>query len=268
MNGKFFTDRCRVSLSKKFSMNNVPFVIKKQLIPLILCKSLLQLARRPRKIQWEFIFLNADMMDMFREQAHAPDDEQCVQDVQRIIANEIKNWNPSWSAKKFVFLRSKVGGARQAPHRDYYNSDIESLPVMALPGGCIIALEGETRVGHYGANRFRAVKDEEKIISLAPGDVLLFRADLIHCGMEYERTNIRMHCYLDNKHREEIDNVTQHVAFEEFFCPKCQGSYLSKKALIEHKSTCVEFNCSVCPRIYSENQEEAFRKHKKRKHGH
>ena len=35
-------------------------------------------------------------------------------------------------------------------------------------------------------------------ILLSTGDVLLFRADVVHAGGDYDKQNIRLHCYLDS----------------------------------------------------------------------
>jgi len=37
-----------------------------------------------------------------------------------------------------------------------------------------------------------------KTINLDKGDIIIFRADLVHSGASYEEENNRIHCYLDS----------------------------------------------------------------------
>ena len=36
------------------------------------------------------------------------------------------------------------------------------------------------------------------MLLLEPGDAVVFRADVVHAGAEYDSENIRIHCYLDS----------------------------------------------------------------------
>jgi hypothetical protein len=45
-------------------------------------------------------------------------------------------------------------------------------------------------------------------VSLQPGDIAVFRADLVHAGSSYENENIRIHGYLDTKAVPRLPNGT------------------------------------------------------------
>ena len=60
-----------------------------------------------------------------------------------------------------------------------------------------LALQDNTNLISYGWNCIVADEEEEEIISMKAGDVLLFRGDLVHAGAAYEDTNIRVHAYVD-----------------------------------------------------------------------
>jgi hypothetical protein len=48
------------------------------------------------------------------------------------------------------------------------------------------------------------MKIAKETLTLNPGDVVLFRADLVHAGAKYPKKNLRIHCFLqcdDNDRR-------------------------------------------------------------------
>jgi ectoine hydroxylase-related dioxygenase (phytanoyl-CoA dioxygenase family) len=38
-------------------------------------------------------------------------------------------------------------------------------------------------------------------IEMKKGDILMFRGDLVHSGSKYEKSNIRLHCFMDSGFR-------------------------------------------------------------------
>jgi ectoine hydroxylase-related dioxygenase (phytanoyl-CoA dioxygenase family) len=51
-----------------------------------------------------------------------------------------------------------------------------------------------------------------KVIEINKGDVLVFRADLVHAGSDYDEENIRLHLYLDSPYVKREPNKTWVIA--------------------------------------------------------
>lgn len=103
------------------------------------------------------------------------------------------------------FLMSLPGCQRQPAHADYYPGDLDAYSVDVYPLGCLIALEDETLLdvwsGCFGTNvlydQNRTGAYTSRLLTLLAGDVVFFRADLVHAGSSYLQPNLRMHIYLD-----------------------------------------------------------------------
>jgi hypothetical protein len=99
---------------------------------------------------------------------------------------------PRRSATDYVLLHSLPGCAQQALHLDYGPADLSGTP-DAYPWAMLLALEPDTRLV-VGDDAHPFVTQH---VTLAPGDMLLFRGDLPHAGAAYSRDNIRLHAYID-----------------------------------------------------------------------
>ena len=119
----------------------------------------------------------------------------------------IKEINPLLDPSDWTILSSKPGCKRQLAHLDYeYTDDFrkiteepEKIPLLVLVG-----LEPNTSIYIWPNSieiiqqKYKGLPDGPTRIELEPGDILIFRADMIHAGSEYEDINIRLHCYLDS----------------------------------------------------------------------
>lgn len=112
----------------------------------------------------------------------------------------------------FVFLLSEAGCAEQTVHTDFdpnkkYNDDGIA---QGYPLGCLLALESGTKLVVWpGSNNFDTEKTYLRTeVTLNAGDVLLFRADLLHAGAAYDQSNIRVHCFLDRRAYKRTENKT------------------------------------------------------------
>ena len=47
-----------------------------------------------------------------------------------------------------------------------------------------------------------------KVLDLDKGDVVFFRADLVHAGSSYDKENVRLHCFLDSEFVQRQPNRT------------------------------------------------------------
>ena len=84
-----------------------------------------------------------------------------------------------------------------------------------MPLGCVIAVMPNTPfiVWHGAIRCFDRPADgrvfHPKVLMLQPGDMLIFRGDLVHAGAAFDEFNVRIHAYLDVKGVLRHDNDTQ-----------------------------------------------------------
>lgn len=107
-------------------------------------------------------------------------------------------------------LQSRPGCAEQRPHTDYDVEDPGFQAAMAAgspPFGVLTALEPGTHLVTYGL-RGSATREDRQDVCLEPGDVLVFRGDVVHAGAAYDSDNVRLHAYLDSNMVERRGNST------------------------------------------------------------
>ena len=116
-------------------------------------------------------------------------------------------------------LHSLPGCKRQQAHADYVPDEafinkmveLDSLKNRdKIPLLCLVALEPNTYLDVWEHSIRTVTQSEETLrellnpgiertrIVLQPGDILIFRPDLVHAGSDYEDENIRLHVYLDS----------------------------------------------------------------------
>lgn len=91
-----------------------------------------------------------------------------------------------------VVLHSAAGCAQQPWHVDFEPSAEEEeggegVERVVVPLSVLVALEP----------RGTRLETPEETIALARGDVLVWRADVVHAGAAYDDDNVRVHAYLD-----------------------------------------------------------------------
>ena len=110
---------------------------------------------------------------------------------------------------KFVILKSLHGCQQQSAHTDYIPApDLESVIVSGenIPLLMIVSLMDNTKlyvwkksIGLIFEKNIKEIATiKPTVLTLNKGDILIFRADLIHAGSDYNEENIRLHTYLDN----------------------------------------------------------------------
>ena len=94
--------------------------------------------------------------------------------------------------KECHVLFSDSGCKEQQFHHDYDPEELKKKDLLVKPRIALLALEKDTTLNLYD-------KELEKIIvvSLDRGDCLIFDADALHSGSEYNKVNVRLHAYLD-----------------------------------------------------------------------
>ncbi|POM81479.1 Hypothetical protein PHPALM_540 [Phytophthora palmivora] len=60
----------------------------------------------------------------------------------------------------------------------------------------IVALEESTKLNVFDGCYQNSGHARASVIELHPGWCILFREDLIHCGVGYSKVNFRLHCYV------------------------------------------------------------------------
>ena len=219
---------------------------------------------------WVQIFLKKNVSDPFRQQ-HVITSSRLAVALDDAIRPSLNQFNAAWTPRKWVVIWSSPGGERQQIHRDYLSSEMsdEEDPTR-LPASAIIALDKPARLATYGYNRTRAMIEEEKIHMIPTNRLVIFRGDVIHCGMEYTEDNCRLHCYLDVPGTKYEPNVTDIVYFDYTRCGSCGKTFLDNRERTKHQKTCDDFTCRFCEGPDAAEGKfktlGALKSHRKRKH--
>jgi hypothetical protein len=148
----------------------------------------------------EFIFNGTGRNDHKRRQVKLP------LKLMKTLQEKLQAQHPQHQIQEFVLLRSLPGCQQQQAHTDYIpTSALLTCPSDQLPLLFVFALEPNTRLvvwpgSHKIVRGLGRTKSplEPTVLVLEAGDAVLFRADLVHAGAEYDSENIRIHCYLDS----------------------------------------------------------------------
>lgn len=147
----------------------------------------------------DYIFNGQGHNDHKRQQVKLP------ASMVKVIQQKLQTLYPNHTVQDFVLLKSLPGCQRQQAHTDYIpDIALHQCPNEKLPLLCLVAIEPNTRLivwpgSHKVVQGLGRSKEpiEPKMLVLDVGDAVVFRADLVHAGAEYDSENIRIHCYLD-----------------------------------------------------------------------
>jgi len=138
---------------------------------------------------------------IFNDNPHAPSDKKRRQatvrtawtdSLRRRLAKEYPRLIPS----PVILIESLPWCQRQAAHCDYVPSPelAEANPLLFL-----LALEPDTRLDVWSGSHVKGGRPcRRRTLRLDAGDAVFFRADLVHAGSAYEKSNRRLHIYLDS----------------------------------------------------------------------
>ena len=113
----------------------------------------------------------------------------------------------------WVLLKSAAGCHRQVAHTDYEPSEeLAAAPHDQVPLLVIVALQDKTTLDVWpgsikliskleclGSSALAAQPEIQRTqLHMNEGDILVFRADLVHAGSAYDAENVRIHCFLDS----------------------------------------------------------------------
>lgn len=124
--------------------------------------------------------------------------EKLQENIYNILPSESRLYFSNW-----VILKSLDGCNEQRPHTDYNVENIKNITdSICVPLLVLVALMPETYLDIWDLDGIH-----RKLV-MDKGDVLIFRADMIHGGSSYEKENIRIHAYLDSPLVKRITNRT------------------------------------------------------------
>ncbi|KAE9118988.1 hypothetical protein PF005_g9009 [Phytophthora fragariae] len=161
-----------------------------------------RLQKRPRKeIQRMFkeerdsfhpVFRDAGVEDAFRLQA--PLCHRLGEELKAELDPFFKSYFPEASVRDVVVLWSKPGEGDQTAHRDYSTPNTDGYNVSdytQLPGSLLVCLNERIRVLAFGWNRLATDVNEAAMVTLEPGEIMIWRGDFIHAGTGYAENNVR-----------------------------------------------------------------------------
>jgi ectoine hydroxylase-related dioxygenase (phytanoyl-CoA dioxygenase family) len=105
--------------------------------------------------------------------------------------------------RNFVVLQSLPGCQEQEAHCDYVPTpNLLATTDETVPLLFFLALEDDTTLEVWPRSH-KVVRGKLEVIhkqqiKLNKGDAVFFRADLVHAGSAYFKSNTRIHCYLDH----------------------------------------------------------------------
>ncbi len=133
------------------------------------------------------------------------------------------NIMPRRAPNDMVVLYSMAGCQKQGAHSDWTAEELANVVDDGVFGGysvgCLLALEPDTSLLVWPGSSCldddnRAGERPHRVV-LQPGDLIVFRADLVHAGDEYpHESNIRLHVYGDSRKIKRSKNTTYRISMK------------------------------------------------------
>lgn len=124
----------------------------------------------------------------------------------------------SWNA-----LKSLPGGLDQAVHYDFPTFETGEAIITRnwVQASIIVSLMDETQLRVYpGCFGGQVEKGKAATITLAKGQVILFRGNLAHAGAKYDTVNYRLHFYIIFPDIPQQEDAIEAFAFKSYRCDK------------------------------------------------
>lgn len=163
--------------------------------------------------------------DRKRTQTRLRNSDQDICDFKTMVEDKVQKYVPNLEPNNWVILKSKPGCQEQMPHCDYEpDKDWENASDNNVPYGAIVAIMPGSKIKIWEKSFFHNKNTNQKqikpiegrIVELDPGDVFLFRGDLVHAGAVYQEINYRLHFYLDSPKIIRNPNRTYTINKDEF----------------------------------------------------
>ncbi|KAE9093913.1 hypothetical protein PF005_g18624 [Phytophthora fragariae] len=223
--------------------------------------------------------------DACREMARVHKTSGAVRDLKIAVKAITDCLEHRWIISAVSFLRSHPGGDEQKSHQDYPDKVLEAARKQGrVLGSMLCARDEDARVLVYDG--CTNVKDESKarIIEIPVGFCIIFRGDLIHNRVAYDRVNHRMHCYLTFRGLKREPDMVSNVLPPHFECQYCEIKLEESNAMRYHRRYCLSnpkaaenelkrrappkgkgpYICNVCGKPY--DNDSSYRTHVARGH--
>jgi hypothetical protein len=186
-------------------------------------------------------------------------------------------------------MRSQPFGGDQEPHQDYPRGVVAAAKekdANRVPSSMVFALEEGTRLRVFDG--CFDVRDDAalRIVEIPVGFCIISRGDLVHSGVEFDRENHRIHCYLSYRGLKWKPDVVNSVLPPHKTCKHCGLKCLDSDEIRSHRRYCSknpdatknqkqrrltdnkvgEFKCDVCGKVFTNSstiRSHAFRGHKR-----
>ena len=130
----------------------------------------------------------------------------------------MKSVNPNLEPKVWAALKTIQGAKRQKAHLDYAPNNIYKLTDDQIPLLLLIPLEDNVSLHLWNPSKsiirgtYNCVKVKSSFLTANRGDLIVFRADLIHAGSEWmDGEKLRIHCYFHNNKISFPDDYTWQI---------------------------------------------------------
>lgn len=140
------------------------------------------------------------------------------------VTKALLNVMPRRAPNDMVVLYSMAGCQKQGAHSDWTADELANVVNDGVFGGysvgCLLSLEPDTSLLVWPGSSCLvdgddAQDDRPQRVILQPGDLLMFRADLVHAGDAYPyESNMRLHVYGDSRKIKRSKNTTYRVSMK------------------------------------------------------
>lgn len=250
------------------------FVVLKDVVPKDKVDAFLSVAE-DRDLEYTPIFKSvfSDNFDERRLQALFPDQPmQQFQDVQDAVRSSIIiPADMQWIDRKWTILKSLAGGGEQDSHQDFPRVETSRArkDKDTIQAGLLVGLMPDTHIIVYEGCFAEADAEKRLKVGYGPGDVVLFRGDLVHAGAAFPDLNYRVHTNLTVDGIEWDQNATEFAPPKVYKCKMCpfraplkhtvhnhwrcckQNKHRGEIALAYKKRNELGGTCDVCKRFFS-----------------
>jgi len=170
-----------------------------------------------KEADWYCIF-NQKLKRTHRYQRALCPEDRGLQSVFRQVQRECRGLFPDHVPRQEVILKCDAGCVQQKAHCDFPPEDL-NRDCRCNPMGCLIAIMPNTKIVLWPKMfSLDDWKDREPvrsvILQLEPGEIFVFRGDLVHAGAAYQTQHFRLHMYLDGPDNRQRKNATWIVRYE------------------------------------------------------
>ncbi|RLN82425.1 hypothetical protein BBJ28_00012369 [Nothophytophthora sp. Chile5] len=200
---------------------------------------------KTRRYEPVFLEVGGEVEDPNRRQSRLPGAINSFSTAMKIlhqqVSHAVRSRDSLYQPKTYSFMHSVAGGEEQDPHKDFIPETIAEVTKQypgAIPCSMIVVLMLETRLKVFASCFDTVDKTKAMLLELRPGDAVLFRGDLIHCGMAYEHDNYHLHCYVTVAKTNFEPDLVAGVDEKVFLCQHCGHRDTESNAIRQHRIYC------------------------------